>query len=59
MGMLISIVILIANIYAILKIVETSVNTLEKVVWIVLILVLPVIGFIVWFFFGPGKKNAF
>jgi hypothetical protein len=41
------------NIWAILKIVESSVGAGVKAIWIVLILVLPVLGFIIWLLFGP------
>ena len=28
-----------------------------KILWIIIILVLPVLGLIIWFFAGPGKKK--
>ena len=50
------IIILIADIFAILKIAKSSESTLMKVLWIVIVLVLPVLGLIAWFFAGPGDK---
>lgn len=44
---------LIANIYAIVKIIGSGVSTGKKVIWIVIILVLPVAGLIAWIIFGP------
>ncbi len=44
---------LILNIYAIIKIVQSRASTGRKVLWVVLILLLPVIGFILWFLLGP------
>ena len=48
--------ILIADIYAIIKIIQSSASGLKKVLWILGVLIFPVLGFIVWFFAGPGRK---
>lgn len=45
--------ILIANIYAIVKTLQSGASTGTKVLWVVLILLLPVIGLILWFLLGP------
>ena len=50
---LIGILILLANVYAIVKIFNSSASPAAKAVWIVLILILPVLGLIIWFLFGP------
>ena len=39
--------------WAIYKIVNSSASTTAKVVWIVVILLLPLAGLIAWFFAGP------
>ncbi|WP_420349108.1 PLDc N-terminal domain-containing protein [Pelagibius sp.] len=44
---------LIANVWAIVKTVQSGASTGAKVFWIVLILILPFIGFIIWLFAGP------
>ncbi|WP_299397975.1 PLD nuclease N-terminal domain-containing protein [Pelagibius sp.] len=44
---------LIANVWAIVKTVQSGASTGAKVFWIVLILVLPLIGLIIWLFAGP------
>lgn len=49
----IGLLILIADIYAIVKIVQSNAGTLTKVLWIVAILFLPVLGFLLWLVFGP------
>ncbi|MDG1943950.1 MAG: PLD nuclease N-terminal domain-containing protein [Halioglobus sp.] len=49
--------ILIADIYAIVKIVQSSADTVKKVIWVLLVLILPVIGLIAWYFAGPGGQN--
>lgn len=48
--------ILIADIYAIIKILQSSADGLKKVLWILGIIIFPVLGFIVWYFAGPGRK---
>jgi phospholipase D-like protein len=50
---LFGLLILIADIYAIVKTVQSNADTLTKVLWIVAILFLPVLGVILWYFFGP------
>ena len=55
MGALLGLVILILDIVAIIDAVKSSVDTGKKVLWIVLILVLPVIGMILYFLIGKKK----
>ena len=51
-----ALLVLIADIYAIVMIMQSSVRDLEKLIWVLVVLILPLIGFIIWFFAGPGKK---
>jgi hypothetical protein len=53
-GGLVGLLILIADIWAIVKIFQSTASTGAKVLWIVLILLLPVFGLILWLLFGPG-----
>jgi len=55
---IIGLLILIADIYAIIKVVQSSAQTVNKVIWIVVILVLPIIGLIIWYLMGPGGKDG-
>lgn len=52
-GGLFGLLILIADVYAIVKTVQSSASTGTKVLWIVLILLLPILGLILWFLLGP------
>jgi hypothetical protein len=52
-GGLFGLLLLIACIWAIVKTVQSNASTGAKVLWIVLILVLPLIGFIIWLIAGP------
>ena len=51
-------IILIADIYAIIKIVQSSASGLKKLVWVLVVLILPVIGLIAWFLAGPGGRSG-
>ena len=54
---ILGLLILIADLYAIVSVVQSNgVSTGKKVVWILLILFLPVLGFIVWWLAGPRSK---
>jgi hypothetical protein len=52
-GGLFGLIILILNVYAIVKIVQSNAGTGAKVAWIVVILLLPVLGLLLWLFLGP------
>ncbi len=54
---IIGLLILAADIYAIIKIAQSSAETLAKVLWILGVLVFPVVGLIVWYLAGPGGKG--
>ena len=49
---LLSLVILILDIVAIIDVIRSSMDTGKKILWIILILVLPIIGLILYFFIG-------
>ena len=52
-GGILGLLILIADVYAIVKIVQSTASTGVKVLWVVLILLLPVLGLILWWLLGP------
>ncbi len=51
-----ALLILIADIYAIVMIVQSGARDIERLLWVLLVLVLPLIGVIVWYLAGPGRK---
>ena len=55
---LMGLIILIADIYAIIQVLGSAASTGTKLLWILLILVLPVIGLIIWLLAGPGNNRA-
>lgn len=52
-GGIIGLLILIADVYAIVKVVQSGATTGVKVLWIVVILLFPLLGLIIWWFAGP------
>lgn len=50
--------ILIADIWAIVSTVGSDRSTGKKVLWIILILLLPVLGWLIWLFVGPRARRA-
>jgi hypothetical protein len=57
LGGIIGLIILILCVWAIVQTFQSSAATGSKVFWIVLILILPVIGLILWFFAGPRQSR--
>ncbi|MEH6497696.1 MAG: PLDc N-terminal domain-containing protein [Pseudomonas marincola] len=52
-GGIFGLIVLALDIYAIVKIFQSSASTGAKVLWILLVLILPVLGLVIWFFAGP------
>lgn len=52
-GGILGLIVLILDIWAIVKIVQSGASTGAKVLWILLIILLPVLGLIIWLLLGP------
>ncbi len=52
-GGLLGLIHLVIVIYALVKIVQSGASTGAKVLWIVVVLILPILGLILWLLFGP------
>jgi hypothetical protein len=52
-----SFILLLASIFVILRIFNSSATQGEKILWLAIILFLPLIGIISWYFIGPGDKS--
>ena len=57
-GGLFGLIILVADVWAIVNVFQSAESTGVKVVWTVAILVLPVVGLIVWLIAGPRGRAA-
>ena len=54
-GSLFGLLVLAADVWAILNIVQSSATTGTKALWIILVLVLPLLGVIIWYLAGPRE----
>lgn len=55
---LIGLLVLIADIWAIVQVFQSRESTATKVLWTVLIVLLPVLGLIIWYFAGPRGEGS-
>lgn len=55
---LVGVLILIADIWAIINIIGSRAETVQKLLWSLLVLLLPLIGLIIWFFAGPRSSRV-
>ncbi|MGH6906173.1 MAG: PLDc N-terminal domain-containing protein [Geminicoccaceae bacterium] len=46
------------DIWAIVNVIGSSASTGAKILWSLLIIILPVVGFIIWFFAGPRSGTS-
>jgi len=53
MGFIVGLIIFIADIWAILKTLQSPVTPGVKLLWALVIFLLPVLGLLIWFFLGP------
>ncbi|MDP0928163.1 MULTISPECIES: PLDc N-terminal domain-containing protein [Paracoccus] len=56
MNYIFGIIIFVLDVLAIASIINTNASTGTKILWIAIIVILPVIGLIIWYFAGP-KSN--
>jgi len=50
--------VLIADVWAIVNIVQSGADSGKRALWVVLVIVLPVLGFVLWWFLGPRTGRA-
>ncbi len=50
---IVGLLVLVADVWAIVGIGQSKATTENKVLWIVLVLILPVFGFVIWLLAGP------
>ena len=57
-GGILGLIVLALDIWAIISVLGSGVSTGAKVLWILLVLLLPVLGLIIWLLAGPRGKTA-
>ena len=53
---LFGLLVVVGDLYALFSIVSSSASVGKKVVWTLLVLLLPVLGFIIWWLAGPRAR---
>lgn len=56
-GGIVGLIIVILDIWAIVNVFQSGATTGAKVIWTILILVLPLLGLIIWLFAGPRSAT--
>jgi len=55
---ILGVLILAGDIWAIINIFQSSVSNEKKLLWILVVMLLPLLGLILWFFLGPRDRTA-
>lgn len=55
---LVGLLILAGDIWAIINIFQSSASNEKKLIWIIVVVLLPLLGLILWFFLGPRDRKA-
>lgn len=58
-GELFGLIVLVADIWAIVNVLQSRSSTGAKVLWVVGILIFPLLGFLVWLFAGPRGGSRY
>ena len=52
------ILLLIADVWAIVSISQSGASSGQKVLWIVIVILLPLLGFLLWLLIGPKSRTT-
>jgi succinate dehydrogenase/fumarate reductase cytochrome b subunit len=55
---ILGLLILAGDIWAIINIFQSSASSEKKLLWILVVVLLPLLGLILWFFLGPRDRKA-
>jgi hypothetical protein len=50
--------VLVGDIWAIINILQSSASNEKKLLWVIVVVLLPLLGLILWFFLGPRDRKA-
>jgi hypothetical protein len=53
---IVGIITLLLVIWALIGILQSGASPIEKLIWVIVILVIPLAGFLIWYLIGPGSK---
>jgi hypothetical protein len=52
------VLVLIGDIWAIINILQSSASNEKKLLWVIVVVLLPLLGLILWFFLGPRDRKV-
>ncbi len=55
---LIGLLILVLDVIALVSLLQSGADTATKILWLLLIVLLPVLGMILYFLMGPGRRKV-
>ncbi|MDF3021644.1 MAG: hypothetical protein K0Q92_2947 [Steroidobacteraceae bacterium] len=55
---ILGLLILIGDVWAIINILQSPASNQKKLVWTVIVVLLPLLGLILWFFLGPRDRKS-
>jgi hypothetical protein len=55
---LIGLVVLVLDVIALVSLLQSGADTATKILWLLLIVLLPVLGMILYFLMGPGRRKV-
>ena len=55
---LISLIVVVLDIIALVKLLQSGADTGNKILWALLIIFLPILGMVLYFLMGPGRSKA-
>ncbi len=55
---ILGLLILIGDIWAIINIFQSSASNGKKLIWVLLVLLLPLLGLVLWFLLGPRDRKG-
>jgi hypothetical protein len=53
---IVGLITLLLVIWALIGILRSGATPVEKLIWVIVVLVMPLIGFLLWYLIGPGSK---
>ena len=55
-GGILGVLILVGDIWALINILQSSAGNDKKLLWVVVVVLLPLLGLILWYFLGPRNR---
>ncbi len=55
---LFGLLVLILDVVALVKLLQSGADSTTKILWALLIILLPILGMVLYFLMGPGRKRA-